>query len=451
MFFQEYESLGIVKGSPVVAPPQILRKSTRQKAAPSIYKPDPSDSPQSLKRKAFESPPKQPAKVPKSEPVFTIEPVNGSPQIKKEVIVESPKSKEVSLLKKTQDSVIAKPAVQSLLKPLNPAVAKAPDVSLLRTSLLKPELKQAAVAIKTPDLPSSITLSPVIPNLPPVTGLFRKTTLAEMPTKPDPKTIDEVNNSWAESLLSKSKRPKGSFPISASTSLTNSVTLQRVIPSQGVTIQTVAPKFPTASIVAVAVNGTSPMTTPIPAAFLPTSPLPLSNEEVYADFADESDDDGEPSMMFEPQVILNTSSQDDHEMTDVDEGVAEEDEAFVEEFCDVCSMELINHADEQPCDPDENYVKVYKSCRVCDAPGPTREHVSRHFLSELLEVVDCFPNPLACTQCDYQGETTTTVALHAALVHGQVDEILQDDVLVSRFTLRYCRAKHISVPCWVVT
>ena len=57
--------------------------------------------------------------------------------------------------------------------------------------------------------------------------------------------------------------------------------------------------------------------------------------------------------------------------------------------------------------------------------------VSRHFLPELLEVVDCFPNPLACTQCDYQAEMSTTVALHISLVHFQLDEYLEDHDLVS--------------------
>jgi hypothetical protein len=235
--------------------------------------------------------------------------------------------------------------------------------------------------------------------------------------------IDEVNNSWVESLMSKSKRPKPSSPtysvpspVVASTSLTNSVTLQRVVPSQGVG-KAYTEKFPTASIVSV--NGAKtaiPLPAPPPLKSMSASivsPATLRDDD-YNDVDEDSDDDDEDvesSLLFEPQVILNTSSQDDGytsstaagevEMSSVEVDNADE-EVFVEEFCDVCSMELINHADEQPCDPDDAYVKAYKSCHVCDAFEPTREHVSRHFLSELLEVVDCFPNPLACTQCDYQ-------------------------------------------------
>ena len=93
----------------------------------------------------------------------------------------SPTSKPVSLLK------ISEPK-----KPVNPLIKT-------ETSLLKSHH----------DLPSSITLTPALPSLTPAPGLFKKSSLS---IKPDPKMIEEVNNSWAESLMSKSKRPRDSSP-----------------------------------------------------------------------------------------------------------------------------------------------------------------------------------------------------------------------------------------------
>jgi len=78
------------------------------------------------------------------------------------------------------------------------------------------------------------------------------------------------------------------------------------------------------------------------------------------------------------------------------------EETQFDEFCDFCSMELVHHSDATPCVTDDGYVKVYETCHVCDAAEPTREHVCRHFMPELLQVVAGFPHPLACTCCDYQ-------------------------------------------------
>ena len=66
------------------------------------------------------------------------------------------------------------------------------------------------------------------------------------------------------------------------------------------------------------------------------------------------------------------------------------------EFCDVCSMELINHPDEMPCPPHEGYVKEYSMCPVCCKGQPTREHVASHFMQELFEVVREMETPLTC-------------------------------------------------------
>ena len=103
------------------------------------------------------------------------------------------------------------------------------------------------------------------------------------------------------------------------------------------------------------------------------------------------------------------------------------------EFCDVCSMELINHPDEMPCPPHEGYVKEYSMCPVCCRSQPTREHVATHFMQELLEVVREFETPLTCEGCeDYTTETEKTLALHLALSHSGTSPYLQDKQLLSR-------------------
>ena len=240
-------------------------------------------------------------------------------------------------------------------------------------------------------------------------------------------------------------------------SLANGVTLQRVAPLKIVAgnnskswhtlTSDASPKFISASIVAV--NGSK---TVIPLLSFKQQQQQqqqeLTRDSDYEDLAEDSDGDGDGNL-FEPQVILNTSahddSQDDVEMSEDFKrfnNLEPEEDVAEEEFCDVCSMELINHADDQPCQPTDTYVKIYKYCQVCDLREPTREHVSRHFMSELLEVVDCFPNPLACTQCDYQADMSTTVALHIALVHSQVDECLEDQGLVRNFGQIYSKTQH---------
>jgi hypothetical protein len=222
--------------------------------------------------------------------------------------------------------ILQKPEVRSLLK--KPVVPE--QTSLLRTSLLRPDVGAAAkgsMVKLTPDLPSSITLSPAVSKLEPVQSLFKKSSLAvEMPTKPDPKAIEEVNNSWAQSLLSKSKRQKTSSssfadsvlavtpaspPVAVTAALTKSVTLQRVVPASAVTPGKPTTKLPTASIVAVNGSKASGHLPPPPplrlASQLSVIQPVVSDDADYDDIAEDSDDDG-PSL-FEPQVILNTSSQ----------------------------------------------------------------------------------------------------------------------------------------------
>lgn len=420
-----------------------LRKSTRQKVPTAIFQPELLEV-NSNKRKTsstslFDSPSK-PSKVArqdlltfagdKSESMEVEIGFNGGAKAK--VALSSPKpikkepadvpsssivsrvTPEVSLLKR---SPVVKPEVKTPLKsansavkkPANPLMKATTETSLLRTSLLKPEiaaLKSPAATSSTPALPSSITLSPAVPNLTPASGMFKKSSLAAaMPTKPDPKMIEEVNNSWAQSLMSKSKRPKGSSPSypdalftlkptplppvsltpvnAASTSNKSMTQQQRVSPvsvvpsSSSASTKSWSPgsKFLSANIVAV--NG-SKTAIPLPQQPVKADPASLKYQNIdYNDLVEESEDDeGGEGNLFEPQVILNTSANEDSQADA--EMSQEEEEEFedVEEFCDVCSMELINHADDMPCEPTDAYTKLYKYCRVCDVPTPTREHVT---------------------------------------------------------------------------
>ena len=102
------------------------------------------------------------------------------------------------------------------------------------------------------------------------------------------------------------------------------------------------------------------------------------------------------------------------------------------EFCDICSMELINHPDEVPCPPHEGYVKEYSMCPVCCKSQPTREHVADHFMEELLDVVRGFETHLTCQKCeDYTTETERTLAVHLALVHSGISPYLENSRLLS--------------------
>ena len=40
-------------------------------------------------------------------------------------------------------------------------------------------------------------------------------------------------------------------------------------------------------------------------------------------------------------------------------------------------------------------------CPICDFVGPTRDHVTRHFMEELLELAED-PKKLSCHECDYK-------------------------------------------------
>ena len=135
------------------------------------------------------------------------------------------------------------------------------------------------------------------------------------------------------------------------------------------------------------------------------------------------DDEEDTFQIMDTQQSYVPSKQDKH-MTN---GVGDSPE-----FCDICSMELINHPDEVPCPPHEGYVKEYSMCPVCCKSQPTREHVADHFMEELLDVVRGFENQLTCQKCeDYTTETERTLAVHLALVHSGISPYLENSRLLS--------------------
>lgn len=82
-------------------------------------------------------------------------------------------------------------------------------------------------------------------------------------------------------------------------------------------------------------------------------------------------------------------------------------------------------------------VIIGPKCPICDIKDPAREHVSRHFMNELMEHVQGLENQLQCPECSYRGEKAQNVARHIALVHSKLDALLADEDLVSQRRQEY--------------
>ena len=54
-------------------------------------------------------------------------------------------------------------------------------------------------------------------------------------------------------------------------------------------------------------------------------------------------------------------------------------------------------------------VNVGNVCPICDSKDPSREHVSRHFSDELLDIVMGFEDPSQCTQCSKKYQFSKTL------------------------------------------
>ena len=82
-------------------------------------------------------------------------------------------------------------------------------------------------------------------------------------------------------------------------------------------------------------------------------------------------------------------------------------------------------------------ITIGPKCPICDIREPAREHVSRHFMNELMESVQGLHDQLQCPECSYRGEKSQNVARHIALVHSKLDVLLADKVLVMRRRQEY--------------
>ena len=47
-------------------------------------------------------------------------------------------------------------------------------------------------------------------------------------------------------------------------------------------------------------------------------------------------------------------------------------------------------------------VSVGSQCIICGLKDPSREHVSRHFMKELMEIVEQLPDQQACPECRFR-------------------------------------------------
>ena len=136
------------------------------------------------------------------------------------------------------------------------------------------------------------------------------------------------------------------------------------------------------------------------------------------------DDDSDENMVLEPQIFFD--DDDEENMEEPNDETTDTKDDDIDEFCDLCNMELEHHPDCQPCPPEEGFVREFSTCPVCHRDAPTKEHVARHFLSELRDIVETFEDPLCCNQCDYQSEKSADiVALHLALNHDALNPILE--------------------------
>merc|ERR1712223_1454567 len=69
-------------------------------------------------------------------------------------------------------------------------------------------------------------------------------------------------------------------------------------------------------------------------------------------------------------------------------------------------------------------------CPICQEPGRDRDHVLRHFMTELMEMVNEMPNKKQCNQCSYKSNKREYMAKHIALFHCKLDELMAKEELV---------------------
>jgi len=51
--------------------------------------------------------------------------------------------------------------------------------------------------------------------------------------------------------------------------------------------------------------------------------------------------------------------------------------------------------------------------------------MARHYLDELMELVNALPHRHSCNMCEYKHQKSENMAKHLALYHCKLDELLQ--------------------------
>ena len=70
----------------------------------------------------------------------------------------------------------------------------------------------------------------------------------------------------------------------------------------------------------------------------------------------------------------------------------------------------------------------------------------RHFSDELLAIVNEYPDPCACLDCEYKGDKPKTLSIHVGLVHAKLDLFLQNQSLVqSKRQYFHAKPKKLSI------
>ena len=132
------------------------------------------------------------------------------------------------------------------------------------------------------------------------------------------------------------------------------------------------------------------------------------------------------SEYMEMNVDTNLYQGEEEEDDDDEDDTLEEDEVDSELLLEPQIVLNEDHASQQHVQE----LQIFPSCPVCDGKAADREHVSQHFATELAEVVEGFPDPLTCIQCEFKSNSPGDIAIHIAVSHSQLEKCLQDKILV---------------------
>jgi len=147
---------------------------------------------------------------------------------------------------------------------------------------------------------------------------------------------------------------------------------------------------------------------------------------------DEDEEDDEECAGVEAVIEDDEDEEEEEEedMEEVDPTLMLQQEPLVVEQHAIFREEEEDGGEERPMSGASIANKRYDSCPVCEEGWPSAEHVTRHFAAELMEVVQCFPDPPNCSECGFQGQDLEDLAMHVGVTHGQTESCLADASLV---------------------